>query len=51
MKTKNQLKQVSRSIRIGNPLHLEACKKGYRITKNRKKYTRKEKHKKQYINL
>lgn len=30
-------------LHIPNPLHLEACKKGGRIYRNRKKYTRKGK--------
>jgi hypothetical protein len=31
-----------------NKVHLEACKRGATITRNRKKYTRKSKHKKDW---
>ena len=31
--------------RLANPLHLANCKNRVLVTKNKKKYTRKEKHK------
>ncbi len=35
-------------LHIPNLMHLEACKKGGRIFKDKSKYTRKTKHKKGY---
>lgn len=49
MKTKKQRTQAEMLLRIPNPMHLEACKRGGRVHKNKKAYTRKCKHKESYI--
>lgn len=33
---------------LPNPMHLDACRQGGRIFRNKKKYTRKEKYKSKY---
>ena len=48
MKKSKQPAQVAQSLRIGNPMHLAACQQGARLQKNKKKYTRKEKYKKNW---
>lgn len=35
-------------LHIPNPMHLEACKQGSKIYRNRKVYNRKEKYKKNH---
>ena len=37
-----------RASSLPNPMHLDACRKGGRIYRNKKKYTRKEKYKSKY---
>ena len=56
MTTKNQTKTHKtlhydanvRGSSLQNPMHLDACRQGGRIFKNKKKYTRKEKYKSKY---
>lgn len=48
MSNKSQKITISitdRLMHIPNPMHLDACKQGSRITRNKKKYTRKGKQK------
>ena len=48
MAKKKQVKLKSQQemlLHIPNPMHLEACKKGGRIFRDKSKYTRKSKHK------
>jgi len=47
-KRKQDMSYGERLLHIPNPMHLEACKKGARIYKNRKKYTRKGKDRYDY---
>lgn len=37
-----------RASSLPNPMHLDACRQGGRIFRNKKKYTRKEKYKSKY---
>lgn len=45
-KSKKYLTQGEMLLHISNPMHLEACKMGGRVFRDRSKYTRKAKHKK-----
>lgn len=44
-KKKKKMTYAEMLLHIPNPQHLEACKKGGRIYKNKRTYTRKTKHK------
>lgn len=47
-KKKKEMNYGQLLLHIPNPMHLEACKKGSNIYKNRKKYSRKGKNKYHY---
>lgn len=47
-KKKEHMTYAEKLLHIANPMHLEACKSGGRVYKNRKKYSRKAKHKYDY---
>ena len=50
-KSKNKIEKMSYAewlLHIPNPMHLEACKRGGNVYRNKKKYTRKEKYKSKY---
>lgn len=42
------MKPYTKPKRLPNPLHLANCKNRVQMTRNKKKYTRKEKHKQCY---
>lgn len=46
LKTKEQANRDM--VHLPNPMHAAACLKGGQVHKNKKKYTRKEKHRKDY---
>ena len=41
---KKDMSQEQRMIHLPNPMHLDACKQGSRVFRNKKKYTRKGKN-------
>lgn len=50
-KKKENLSYAERLLHIPNPMHLEACKRGGNVYRNRKVYTRKTKFKKDYSGM
>lgn len=45
IKKRTPTEKAKELAHLPNPWHLDACKKGGRVFKNKKKYTRKEKYK------